>query len=111
MPSSFPTRQYARAFNQPLGFDTSSVTNMGFMFYGARAFNKSLSFDTSSVTNMSNMFQVRSARALAYSLQSGLPSECRLRAASAPHARTPHLAPLRTPSFRLGRPRRRSTSR
>ena len=40
------TRQVASAFNQPLSFDTSSVTDMGYMFY------------------------VRSARALAPSLQS-----------------------------------------
>jgi len=36
------TRQYTRAFNQPLSFDTSNVTDMSYMFY------------------------VRSARALAY---------------------------------------------
>eukprot|EP00964_Phaeocystis_antarctica_P028930 scaffold16295_cov42-Phaeocystis_antarctica.AAC.1 len=34
MPSS-STRQSARAFNQPLGFDSSSVTKMGYMFDGA----------------------------------------------------------------------------
>ena len=33
MPSSFPTRQYADAFNQPLSLDTSSVTDMSYMFY------------------------------------------------------------------------------
>ena len=27
------TRQSAKAFNQPLSFDTSKVTNMSFMFY------------------------------------------------------------------------------
>jgi len=44
------TRQYASAFNQPLSFDTSKVTDMSYMF------------------------QVRSARALApNSLESGLP--------------------------------------
>ena len=26
------TRQSAKAFNQPLGFDTSSITDMGYMF-------------------------------------------------------------------------------
>jgi hypothetical protein len=31
----------------------------------ASAFNQPLSFDTSKVTNMRNMFEVRSARALA----------------------------------------------
>eukprot|EP00964_Phaeocystis_antarctica_P146579 scaffold112914_cov42-Phaeocystis_antarctica.AAC.1 len=29
----FGSRQYASAFNQPLSFDTSSVTNMGYMFH------------------------------------------------------------------------------
>ena len=47
---SLLTRQYASAFNQPLSFDTSKVTDMSYMF------------------------QVRSARALApNSLESGLP--------------------------------------
>merc|ERR1711935_575891 len=41
--------RHAKAFNQPLAFDTSSVTNMYRMFHGARAFNQPLSFDTSSV--------------------------------------------------------------
>ena len=50
------------AFNQPLSFDTPSVTNMYGMFYLASAFNQTLSFDTSSVTNMNSMFYVRSAR-------------------------------------------------
>ena len=27
-----PTRQYASVFNQPLSFDTSKVTDMGYMF-------------------------------------------------------------------------------
>ena len=27
------TRQLASAFNQPLSFDTSKVTSMGYMFY------------------------------------------------------------------------------
>eukprot|EP00964_Phaeocystis_antarctica_P143390 scaffold108938_cov51-Phaeocystis_antarctica.AAC.1 len=49
------TRQSAAAFNQPLSFDTSKVTNMGHMFY------------------------VRSARALPPSLESGSPRACRLR--------------------------------
>ena len=50
------TWQLASAFNQPLSFDTSSVTNMGYMFYYASAFNQPLSFDTSRVTNMGRMF-------------------------------------------------------
>ena len=54
---SFDSRQDARAFNQPLSFDTSSVTNMVNMFWGASVFDQPLSFDTSSVTNMANMFR------------------------------------------------------
>ena len=56
------TRQ--SAFNQPLSFDTSSVTSMSHMFMSADAFNQPLSFDTSSVTDMSYMFAVRAARAV-----------------------------------------------
>ncbi|KAL1522815.1 hypothetical protein AB1Y20_017785 [Prymnesium parvum] len=68
---------YATSFNQPLSFDTSSVTDMSCtreaepcdataavgahrvyralaaMFYNATSFNQPLSFDTSSVTDMS----------------------------------------------------------
>ena len=84
------TRQGAYAFNQPLTFNTSSVTYMQNMFQvrlpirplaswpacrpliyalpldsrqDADAFNQPLSFDTSSVTTMDYMFQVRSAPA------------------------------------------------
>ena len=59
--TSLATRQGASgsAFNQPLSFDTSSVTDMSYMFYVASAFNQPLSFDTSSVTDMSYMFYVR----------------------------------------------------
>eukprot|EP00964_Phaeocystis_antarctica_P007002 scaffold3786_cov60-Phaeocystis_antarctica.AAC.1 len=46
----------ASAFNQPLRFNTSSVTNMYQMFLYASAFNQPLSFDTSSVTYMGRMF-------------------------------------------------------
>ena len=75
------TRQGATAFNQPLSFDTSKVTNMGYMFFeGATAFNQPLSFDTSKVTKMGYMFSVRSARALApHSLKSVPPRACCLR--------------------------------
>ena len=70
--------QGATAFNQPLSFDTSKVTNMGYMFFeGATAFNQPLSFDTSKVTKMGYMFSVRSARALAPQPQVG-PSSCML---------------------------------
>ena len=58
------TRQYVDAFNQPLSFDTSSVTSMYYMLAGASVFNRPLSFDTSSVTSMSYMFAVRAARAV-----------------------------------------------
>merc|ERR1711957_556255 len=51
----------ASAFNQPLSFDTSSVTTMELMFYEALAFNQPLSFDTSSVTTMRSMFYRASA--------------------------------------------------
>ena len=152
------TRQGETAFNQPLSFNTSSVTNMLQMFkvrsaralgpslqsdppcarrlrcprptpsrlsraaprparrpistrQGASAFNQPLSFDTSSVTDMLQMFYVRSARAQAPSLQS-VPSRVHASSVATP-SRLPglHLAPHRTPSFRLGRARRRSTSR
>ena len=78
-------------FNQPLSFDTSSVTNMAHMFQCQRGkpvyFNQPLSFDTSSVTDMSWMFWVCSARALPPSLQSvpALHAAC---AASTPHPAT-----------------------
>ena len=56
---SFDSRQSASAFNQPLSFDTSSVTSMGWMFSYAWAFNQPLSFDTSKVNDMGYMFKVR----------------------------------------------------
>ena len=84
------TRQIASVFNQPLSFDTSKVTEMGYMLavrepehpaspvvalpalharlstrQEAHLFNQPLSFDTSKVTNMEYMFKVHSARALA----------------------------------------------
>lgn len=43
-------------FDQPLRFDTSSVTDMGFMFARCRNLNQSFLFNTSKVTNMSMMF-------------------------------------------------------
>ena len=86
----FDSRQSASAFNQPLSFDTSSVTGMSWMFY------------------------VRSSPCPAPSLQSSPP----LHAAStaiAHHFRPPgtlHLAPHRMPSvLTLCSKRRRSTSR
>jgi len=65
----------------------------------ARAFNQPLSFDTSKVTNMASMFRVRSARALVpNSLESGLPPCMPL--TPPPHALPPpgpRLAPHRMP--------------
>ena len=59
----------------------------------ADAFNQPLSFDTSSVTNMIRMFNVRSARALwPPSLRSGPPRACRLRR----YRPTPSRLPART---------------
>ena len=50
--------QQTKAFNQPLNnWDTSNVTNMGWMFVYAEAFNQPLNnWDTSNVTNMGWMF-------------------------------------------------------
>ena len=65
------TRQKASAFNQPLSFDTSKVTDMGFMF------------------------DVRSARALAPSLEKGLHAACRRSCPPPPASR--YSAPRRAP--------------
>ncbi|KAL1525994.1 hypothetical protein AB1Y20_020819 [Prymnesium parvum] len=46
----------ASSFNQPLNWDTSSVTDMDYMFYEASSFNQPLNWDTSSVTGMWFMF-------------------------------------------------------
>jgi hypothetical protein len=74
----------------------------------APAFNRPLSFNTSSVTNMGYMFNVRSARAPPpANLESGLPRACRLRRppshALPPHALQARTSPRmhRTPSLRL----------
>ena len=60
----------ASAFNQPLSFNTSSVTRMDYMFIYASAFNQPLSVDTSSVTTMYAMFKVRPSPCPAPNLQS-----------------------------------------
>jgi surface protein len=51
------------AFNQDIGnWNTSSVTNMSYMFSGNSAFNQDIgNWNTSSVTNMSYMFRDNSA--------------------------------------------------
>ena len=104
---------YASAFNQPLSFDTSKVTDMALMFFVASAFNQPLSFDTSKVTSMGNMFTVRSARALApTALSRALPVRAACVAATQrPHAPGPYRFPRRMPAFPLGRAHTRSTSR
>ena len=61
---------------------------------GASAFNQPLSFDTSSVTDMTSMFYVRSARALCPPQSSSWPLP--LHAACAATAPTPSRLPLRT---------------
>jgi hypothetical protein len=86
------TRQHAYAFNQPLSFDTSKVTDIG------------------------GMFTVRSARALAptKALSRAFPRACRLRRRRLTPSRLParNLAPHRMcPSLRLGSSRGCSTSR
>ena len=80
----------------------------------ADAFNQPLSFDTSSVTNMIRMFNVRSARALwPPALSRALPVHAACVTAT-PNALTPpgpHLAAHRMPALRLGSPRTHSTKR
>ena len=47
----------AATFNQSVNFDTKNVTDMGIMFSGARAFNQPVNFDTKNVTDMGKMFE------------------------------------------------------
>ena len=83
---------------------------------GASVFNQSVGFDTSSVTDMNYMFRVRSARALDPYFSQALPVACMPltlspRSTPSPASRPPHLAPHCMPSAQLGSMRRRSTSR
>eukprot|EP00964_Phaeocystis_antarctica_P068690 scaffold41628_cov49-Phaeocystis_antarctica.AAC.2 len=86
------------------------------MFYGASAFNQPLSFDTSSVTTMKYMFYVRSCPCPAPNLQTSPPLRpaCTVIEPSAlPPPPGPHLTPLRVYALdsTLGRTPWRSTSR
>ena len=97
-------------------WDVSAITDMDRLFYELVNFNADISsWDTSKVTNMYGMFAVRSARALApNSLDSGLPPVHAACAAAAPRPPASRPAPRpasHAPPFRLGRARRRSTSR
>ncbi|KAL1495174.1 hypothetical protein AB1Y20_017039 [Prymnesium parvum] len=47
---------YASSFNQPLNWDTSSVTSMDWMFARTNSFNEPLNWNTSSVTSMFGTF-------------------------------------------------------
>jgi hypothetical protein len=68
----------------------------------ASTFNQPLSFDTSSVTDMSFMFLVRSARALGPQALSRAPCMPSLPPRTlSPASRHSHLAPHYTPPFRL----------
>ena len=72
----------------------------------AKAFNQPLSFDTSSVTDMRQMFYVRSSPCAAPNLQPS-PFPCALRASRSPAALPPSRATPRPASYaslRLGRP-------
>lgn len=46
----------ATKFNSPVNFDTRNVTNMRLMFYNAEKFNQPVNFNTENVTEMQHMF-------------------------------------------------------
>ena len=81
----------------------------------ASSFNQPLTFDTSKVKATAGMFLVRSTRDQAPSLYSRGPppvhAPCAAVTPCTPVSHATPLTPYRTPSFRLGRPRHRSTSR
>jgi surface protein len=96
------------------GWDVSAITDMNRLFYTMSTFNADISsWDTSGVTDMTWMFGVRSACPCQQPPQSGpLPAPClrRRRAHALPRPGPPVAALFMLP-FRLGRTRRRSTSR
>ena len=96
-------------------WDTSSVTDMDHLFYYSKNFDADISsWDTSSVTRMSGMFLVRSARALtstALSRAFSVHAACAATAHTLSRLPARTSPPHRTPSLRLGRRRRSSTSR
>ncbi|KAL1495202.1 hypothetical protein AB1Y20_017067 [Prymnesium parvum] len=51
----------ASSFNQPLNWDTSSGRDMYWMFYNASSFNQPLNWNTNSVTDMGGMFDALTA--------------------------------------------------
>lgn len=56
MRNMFGYQSYVGDFSSTVLFDTSSVTDMSFMFYGCDKLTSIPLFDTSNVTNMNNMF-------------------------------------------------------
>ena len=48
--------KYCNSFNQPLSFNTAAVTDMEGIFLGCTSLNSALTFNTSAVTNMDVMF-------------------------------------------------------
>ena len=105
------TRQEASAFNQPLSLDTSSVTDMSYMFEvcSTRAMHPIPSSSPAPLASPSPLYRLL-ARTVPRKQCAGEGSNCRLRLPplSSP---CPHIVPTRMPSFRLCSSRRRSTSR
>ena len=95
-------------------WDVSAITDMSELFSNLKNFNADISnWSTSSVTNMLCMFQVARMPSPPAFTAGPFPRACCSCAAAGPRppaSHGPHLAPHRTPSFRLGRARQRSTS-